>query len=203
MASAAAGYGVWYGEDDPRNMSTRVPLGVQSNQTGELMAVLTTVRNHEPTGDLRIISDSKYVIEGLTKNLRNWEQKGWLGVANGDIFSTIIARIQWRKGKTYLRWTKGHSGTAGNEAADKLAGQGARLPQPPDNDSLVAPPGEMSPGATLVKLDQRDFYRILRDKRKMPPRRSTTRNVEEVQDAIQEAFNTKPTRERVWLVTNH
>ena len=76
MANTRAGCGVWYGADDPRNMSERVPLATQSNQTGELLAVFLAVKNNEPNGDLRLISDSKYVIDGLTKHLQRWEQRG-------------------------------------------------------------------------------------------------------------------------------
>ena len=149
----------------------------------------------------RHISDSKYVIEGLTKHLPGWEQRGWTNVANGEVFKTIIAWIRWRRGKTYLRWTKGHNGNPGNEGADKLAGEGARLPDTPTNASPIQPPGETNPGATLAKLEQRDFYRILRDKRRKPPRRTSDWNVEMVQDALQETYGTKPTTERVWLAT--
>ena len=69
---AQVGYRAWYGESDPRNMSGRVQHRVQSNQTGELMAILMVVKQHNTEGDLQIISDSKYVIEGLTKHLCRW-----------------------------------------------------------------------------------------------------------------------------------
>ena len=46
------------------------------------MTVLLAVKNHEPNGDLRLISDSKYVIESLTKHRRRWEQRGWTDIAS-------------------------------------------------------------------------------------------------------------------------
>ncbi|KAF9784119.1 hypothetical protein BJ322DRAFT_985095, partial [Thelephora terrestris] len=39
--NATAGYGIWYDDNDPRNLSARVYHKNQSNQTGELIAVLT------------------------------------------------------------------------------------------------------------------------------------------------------------------
>ena len=66
--NASAGSGVWYDDKDPRNQCVRVPLQEQSNQTGELFAILLAVRNHPPNKDLTIVSDSKYAIDGLTKN---------------------------------------------------------------------------------------------------------------------------------------
>ena len=128
--NARAGSGVWYEDNDPRNLSIRVAGKVQSNQTGELVAVLLAVRNHPPDEDLRIISDSRYVIDGLTKNVEKWEKRDWLNVQHKDIFKSITAWVRWRSGKTTLQWTKGHNGTKGNEEADKLAGEGAMKPMP-------------------------------------------------------------------------
>ena len=67
--STAAGSGVWYGDDDPRNIGARVSHRTQSNQTGELMATLIAVKNSPSDDNLRIISDSKYAIDGLAKNV--------------------------------------------------------------------------------------------------------------------------------------
>jgi len=39
--NARAGSGVWYDDNDPRNLSARVAYKEQSNQTGELVAVLS------------------------------------------------------------------------------------------------------------------------------------------------------------------
>ena len=89
-----AGCGAWYGENDPRNISERVTHPMQSNQTGELEAVLLVVHNHNPREDLCIVSDSRYVMDGLTKHLRWWEQRGWIDATHGDIFKEIIAWIR-------------------------------------------------------------------------------------------------------------
>ena len=48
----AAGFGAWYGENNPRNRGERVPLTLQSNQTGELMAILHTVSKKPRDEDL-------------------------------------------------------------------------------------------------------------------------------------------------------
>ena len=63
---ASAGSGVWYGDDDPRGLGIRVGYQDQSNQTGELIAALLAIKNYPPDEDLIIISDSKYMIDGLT-----------------------------------------------------------------------------------------------------------------------------------------
>ena len=173
--NAAAGSGVWYTDNDPRNKSVQVPHEEQSNQTGELHAVLLAVRSHPPNGDLCIVSDSRYVIDGLTKHLRRREDRGWIDVQHSDLFQSITAWMRWRNARTRFRWVKGHSGNRGNEGADKLAGEGAKKPLPEQPDTPEHPQNQLARGAKICKLEQRDFYKILRDKKKIPTRKRTER----------------------------
>ena len=201
--SAAAGLGVWYGDDDPRNISLRVPIPLQTNQTGELMAILMAVTHHPPNGDLHIMSDSRYAIDGLTKNNRKWERRNWMDTAHGTLFECITAWMRWRDGRTTLTWVKGHSGIAGNEGADKLAGEGARNPVGDPAFRLSFPPGHTAPGALLQKLEQRDFYRTINEERPIPPRALADRNVALIQACTQASFSLAPTPETVWSATRH
>jgi ribonuclease HI/exonuclease III len=200
---AAAGLGVWFGENDPRNISMRVPLNPQTNQTGELMAVLLAVKSHPPNGDLTIASDSRYVIDGLTRNIKKWESRNWTDTSHGALFKCIAAWMRWRSGKTTLTWVKGHSGIAGNEGADKLAGEGARHAASNEPLQLEFPPGHRASGALLSKLEQRDFYRIINEKRPVPTRARADRNVALIQAGTRTAFDYAPTREAVWTATKH
>ena len=136
---ARAGSGIWYGDGDPRNRGVWVPHKEQSNQTGELMAVLLAVKDHPPNEDLHIVSDSKYVIEGLTTHVKKWEERNWLNIRHGDIFKCITAWLRWRSGKTSFQWVKGHNGTKGNEEADSLANEGANKPMPEEPAELNHP----------------------------------------------------------------
>ena len=201
--NAQAGSGIWYGDNDPRNISERVQLELQSNQTGELMAVLLAIKNHYPNENLRIMSDSRYVIDGLTKNCKKWEAWNWIDTRHGDIFKCITAWMRWRKGTTTLQWVKGHNGDRGNEQADKLAGEGAEKPRMPENYSLEYPPDQTGSGAQLAKLEQRDFYKIIRDKRKIPQRNRTERNINTIQTHAQDTFRTSPTVDKIWATTKH
>ena len=200
---ARAGSGAWYGENDPRNISVRVAHSEQSNQTGELVAILLVVKAHPPEEDLCIVSDSKYAIDGLTKNVREWEDKDWLNIQHRDIFKSITAWMRWRKGKTKMKWVKGHNGTRGNEEADKLAGEGAAMPTPEEPLDLSHPPNQLAAGAKIAKLEQRDFYKILNRKRKIPQRKRTERLVGTVQACAQDTFAKAPTVGNVWTATRH
>jgi ribonuclease HI len=201
--NARAGSGVWYGDDDPRNVSSRTHHRSQTNQTGELFAILIAVRDNPPNDDLRIISDSRYAIDGLTKNARKWEDRNWAGVQNGDIFRDITAWIRWRKGVTTLRWTKGHDGTRGNEGADKLAAEGAGKQIAVDQTPPPTPQNLTARGAKLTKLEQKDFYKIIRDKRRIPTRTRTDRLVGRVQACTENTFDIQPTEEAIWTATKH
>ena len=200
---AAAGLGVWYGEEDERNLSMRVPIPQQSNQTGELMAVLMATKTHPPNEDLLIISDSKYVIDGLTKHAKLWESRNWIDTNHGDIFKCIIAWMRWRNGKTSLKWIKGHNGSRGNEEADRLAGEGAKLPPPPTPYELDHPPGLAAEGAKIMKLEQKDFYRILANERRIPIRAKADDNITKIRTCAKDSYGRSPTSEAVWKATRH
>jgi ribonuclease HI len=69
----------------------------------------------------------------LTEWFQSWEAKGWKNssgrpVENRDLIEPILARIRERKmakANTKIVWVKAHNGNTGNEAADRLANEGA------------------------------------------------------------------------------
>ena len=96
-----------------------------TNNMGELMAVLDLLRStahlNEP---LRILCDSQYVINSLTKWLPGWKRKGWKKgdgkpVLNVELMKELDAALQGRK--VQFEWVKGHAGHSMNEAADERA----------------------------------------------------------------------------------
>lgn len=73
---------------------------------------------------IHIISDSKYVIEGMTKHASKWEDVGWTDVKNAEALCDLLARLRGRSARTTFEWVKGHTGNVGNEQADRLAKMG-------------------------------------------------------------------------------
>lgn len=80
------GGGVWIGPNHQRNMAIRVPGLKQSNQVRELAAMNKAVCALPSFCPLTIIMDSRYVIDGLTLHLGKWEDDGWIGVDNTELF---------------------------------------------------------------------------------------------------------------------
>jgi ribonuclease HI len=66
---AQCGSGIWFGEGNPKNSAIRIPSKAQSNQVGELTAIIAAMNKVAPYQPLKIIIDSEYVIKGLTIHL--------------------------------------------------------------------------------------------------------------------------------------
>ena len=90
------------------------------------MAVLDLLRatSHVPQEDLRILCDSQYVINSITKWMPGWKRKGWRKadgkpVLNVDLLKELDRELAGRK--YTFEWVKGHAGHDLNEAADERA----------------------------------------------------------------------------------
>lgn len=79
--------------------------------------------------ELRVISDSKYVLEGAERNLKNWSTQGWKtragdDVKNRDLWEKILKGQEVLAGLGFrLKYelVKGHAGSEVNERADQIA----------------------------------------------------------------------------------
>ena len=117
-----------------RNYSEPLGPGPQTNQRAELKGVLKVLQILPVTQNVLIESDSTYAIMCVTEWYPKWELKSWQKFEgkkynNMDLIKRTVQLLEKRDAigtKTYFRWVKGHSGNPGNEAADKLAGEGAR-----------------------------------------------------------------------------
>lgn len=122
-----------------------------TNNAMELHAVLAALEIAEP--GTRIISDSKYVVDGIGRWLEGWKLDGWktsagTRIANQELWQRIDRALD--RDAVSVSWTRGHAGSCFNELADRLATAAARdaLPPPaavavgrsvPDGDVPVGP----------------------------------------------------------------
>ncbi|KAI9703914.1 MAG: hypothetical protein M1820_005696 [Bogoriella megaspora] len=143
-----AGVGVFFGPDDPRNLSEPLPGPRQTNQRAELTALLRALDLTPRHLDATILSDSSYGINCVTVWHKSWEQKNWQTsakkpVENRDIIEKVLEKIRLRDeygSKTVFEWVKGHAKDPGNLAADGLAVLGAKEAR--DRKSLSGGSGE-------------------------------------------------------------
>jgi ribonuclease HI len=95
-----------------------------TNNRMELTAAIKALEALIEPCAITLHSDSKYVLDGITKWVHGWQKNGWKNaskqpVRNADLWHELIAaarphRIDWV-------WVKGHAGHAENERVDALA----------------------------------------------------------------------------------
>ena len=99
-----------------------------TNNRMELTAAIKGLEALKRPCKVVLSTDSRYVMDGLTKWIAGWQRNGWRTAAkqpvkNADLWQELIAaaaphRIRWE-------WVKGHAGHPENERADKLASDAA------------------------------------------------------------------------------
>ena len=101
--------------------------GAESDTTNNRMELTAAIRGLQALTEpcsVTLYSDSKYVLDGITKWVAGWQKRGWKNaskqpVRNQDLWHELIAaalphEIEWV-------WVKGHSGHAENDRVDELA----------------------------------------------------------------------------------
>ncbi|KAI0037865.1 ribonuclease H-like protein, partial [Auriscalpium vulgare] len=116
--NSQCGSGVWYGHDHPENLALCIGGEANTNNIGELAAVIATLTQQDGLTPLLIHTDSEHVKKGLTERLKTWEDQGWIGVANAEYFQAAAYRMRIRSATVTFNWVKGHAGIEGNEGAD-------------------------------------------------------------------------------------
>jgi ribonuclease HI len=117
------------------------PAGVTNNRM-ELRAVLEALHGLPEGESVEIVSDSRYVVDALSKWIHGWRRKGWRTaagepVANRDLIEAVDGRV--REYAVRWRWVRGHDGHAANEIVDALAQSAARgVPGPGEDDVIAA-----------------------------------------------------------------
>jgi len=97
-----------------------------TNNRMEMIAAISALEALKRPSEIRLTTDSKYLMDGITQWLENWKKRGWKTsakkpVKNEDLWRRLDQlvqphQIQWH-------WVKGHSGHDENEYVDQLANQ--------------------------------------------------------------------------------
>ncbi len=95
-----------------------------TNNRMEMMAAIEGLSALIEPCEVAVYSDSKYLIDGITKWVAGWQKRGWISaskkpVRNEDLWHELIAQ-NTRHNVTW-NWVKGHSGHPENDRVDQLA----------------------------------------------------------------------------------
>jgi len=128
---AGAGYGIFWGNGHADNVAAPVS-GAPTNNRAEYEAVCVALEQAKTRGykTLKILTDSKLLVNSVTKWLPGWKRNNWKK-SNGEVVLNrdLLERIDGMTGEIDVRFehVAGHAGIHGNEMADSLAREGARL----------------------------------------------------------------------------
>ena len=95
-----------------------------TNNRMEITAVIMGLRQLKEPCVVQICTDSKYVMDGVTKWLVGWQANGWRRadkkpVLNVDLWQELTLLLE--RHEVHWNWVKGHAGHPENERADALA----------------------------------------------------------------------------------
>jgi len=97
-----------------------------TNNKMELIAVIESLSFIENVKNIKIITDSKYVKNGICDWIFKWKKNGWMTASKKPVKN----RVLWEELDNLVQeynvtweWVKGHAGDPGNERADQLANE--------------------------------------------------------------------------------
>ena len=141
--NASACIGIYFQEDDIRNISKKI-IGKQSNNVAELQAIVDVydiIKNDIIDKKICIVSDSQYALNcitsyGLNQSKNNWKKD----IPNKDLVKNCY-ELYKDKNNIYFTYIKAHTEnddihSKGNDGADKLANKACGLEGCPYNISV-------------------------------------------------------------------
>ena len=98
-------------------------IGTTSNQM-EMTAAIMALKEISLGEEATILSDSQYVIKGMSEWIKNWVKKNWKTAQKTDVLNKElwIELLNYSNGKKiHWEWVRGHAGNEFNERSDVLA----------------------------------------------------------------------------------
>ena len=109
-----------------------------TNNRMELLACIVGLEQFKTPSAVAIYSDSRYVVDGITKGWAiRWQRNDWRKstgdkALNIDLWERLLSLCDRHDVK--FVWVKGHAGNPGNERCDQLATQAAAKQNLPSDD---------------------------------------------------------------------
>lgn len=132
------GIGVFFGDNDIRNISMPITDGKVTNMVCETMACIKALEKLlDEKDNITIYTDSMYIVNSMTKWAKNWEKNNWKKsdgkvIENIDLikrlyFLTTSLNVKYNHVKAHMMAPPKESNEYfyyyGNHMADKLATQ--------------------------------------------------------------------------------
>lgn len=141
---AKAASAVCFGSNSRMNLTVTLPSDEpRTSQRAELTAAIEAVkriaqchRQYPSIGTYVVISDSQYVVSGITNWIEKWRGNGYLNaagnpLANVDLWQELDSSL-WRSNERILFWKVDREE---NEEADRMAKMGVEWQQESDSES--------------------------------------------------------------------
>jgi ribonuclease HI len=138
------GYGVVIpGNGDVRELSGG--FRKTTNNRMELLACIVGLDQFPEPAAISLYSDSRYVVDGITKGwAKGWQRNNWRKSNGGKALNTDL----WQRllqlcdrHDVHFVWVKGHAGNPGNERCDQLATQAAARSELPADEGYETASG--------------------------------------------------------------
>jgi ribonuclease HI len=99
-----------------------------TNNRMELAAAIEGLKRLKETCTVEVVTDSEYVLKGITQWIEGWKKRGWMTAAkkpvnNQDLWIMLDGLANQHK--TQWNWTKGHASHEDNNRCDELASRAA------------------------------------------------------------------------------
>ena len=130
--TASAGIGIYFGNNDPRNVSEKL-LGKQTNNLAELTAIMKThaiIRKDILSGKkVAIVTDSEYAIKCVSTYGEKCHKQNWkVDIPNKELVKTAYELYKDNSNNVRFIHIRAHTQkmdihSIGNDQADKLARQ--------------------------------------------------------------------------------
>jgi ribonuclease HI len=119
-------YRVWQGRRVLREQS-----GTEQNTTNnrmELRAAIQGLKSFPSASNIVVVSDSRYLISGMTELLPLWQARNWRSsngpaIRNQALWQELISAS--KRHNVRWQWVRGHSGVPEQESVDRLAAAAA------------------------------------------------------------------------------
>lgn len=132
-----------------------------TNNRMELQAAIEALRVIRAYPEATVVTDSRYVIDGLTKWIQNWRRRGWMTASQTPVKNRQLWIMLDRLTHSGIRWqhVRGHSGDPDNERVDDIAQAFARDIRPQlfcgmagsPSDPVASVPSEQPDQTLLIR----------------------------------------------------